>query len=90
MVVLESPNANKSSQKLCGTFRPNMFHTIHKVFVRNGSEELHCMRATINCGTTRIIVYLGLLEKLSLVDKPAYIPTLGLNEKVMGHSSKSR
>jgi hypothetical protein len=88
-VVLESPKALMSSQYLCGTSRPDTSHIIHEVSTRDGSGEMQCMRALIDCGTTSIFITPRLLIRLSLVDEPAYVTTLGLNGQVLAHTSIS-
>jgi len=74
-LLMESPKAHMSSQYLCGTSRPDMFHIIHEVFIRNGRGEIQQVRALIDCGATSICMTPRLRKRLVVADHPAYVTT---------------
>jgi len=76
-----------SSQYLCCMSRPDMSHIIHEVFISDGSGEMECVQALINCGVTIIFMSPRLRTRLCLADEPAYVMTLGLNGHVFAHAS---
>jgi len=89
-VLFESPKSLMSSQYLCGTSRPDTSYIIHEVFIRDGNVEMQLVPALINCGVTSILMSPRLRKRLGLVDKPAYVTTLGLNGQAMTHAGDCR
>jgi hypothetical protein len=84
-VLFNSPKAIMSRQYLCSTSRLDTSQIIHDVFRRDGSGEMHSVRAFIDCGATSIVMASRLRKRPGQADEPAYVRTLGLNGQVMAH-----
>jgi len=89
-VLLERPKAHMSSEHLCGTSRPDTFHIIHEVFIRDGNGEMQRVRALIDCGATSIFMARRLRKLLGLAHEPAYVTTQDLNGQLLAHASGSQ
>ena len=62
---------------------PTVSDTVHELYVRDVHGEKQCSRALIDCGATSIFKAPRLLRQLGLPSEPAYIATLGLDNRVM-------
>jgi hypothetical protein len=89
-VLMESPKDLLSGQYLCGTFRLDTSHIIHKVCIRDASGKMQRVRAVINRSVTSIFMAPRLRKRLGLADEPASLKTSGLTSHGMAHASESR